>query len=81
MSFIVQHEKSKCIGCAACAAVAPNYWNMDSPDGKSNLINAKKAGEMEQIEIQKVDENKDAAEACPVNAIHIIKKESGEKII
>ena len=39
----VIHEREKCIGCGACAAVCPDFWEM-SDDGKSVLKGGKKAG-------------------------------------
>jgi len=38
----IQHDRPNCIGCAACAAVAPEFWSMNE-DGKSDLKNAKPA--------------------------------------
>lgn len=79
MPYKIQHDRPNCIGCGACAAINPEDWEMDA-DGKSNLIGAKKVGAMEEKEVENIGANKDAAEACPVNVIHII-NEKGEKII
>jgi len=77
----IYHDRPNCIGCAACAAVAPEFWSMNE-DGKSDLKNAKPAANGgTELEIQEKDFelNKSAAEACPVNVIHVFK--NGEKII
>ena len=81
--FQLFHDRPNCIGCAACAAVAPDFWSM-SEDGKSDIIGSKmKEDETEEMDIDEKDykENKEAADSCPVNVIHIINKETKEKII
>ncbi len=81
--YILQHDRPNCIGCAACEAVAPNFWEMNA-DGKSDIKNAKNLdnGWQERVIGEKnFQENKDAADSCPVNVIHIVKKETGERLI
>ena len=70
----VIHEREKCIGCGSCAAICPKYWEM-AEDGKVNLLKAEatsKKGNYE-LEIKKIECNQEAADACPVECIHIIK--------
>ena len=67
------HEKEKCIGCGSCTILCPKYWEI-AEDGKAHLINSKinsKTGN-EEIEIQKLECNQEAADACPVQIIRII---------
>lgn len=65
------HERQKCIGCGACAAVCPAFWEM-AEDGKANLKGAKKIqNENYQLEVEEVGCNKEAADSCPVQCIHI----------
>ena len=81
--YQVQHDRPDCIGCAACAAVAPDFWTMHE-DGKSDIVGCRKRDdEWEELDIEEKDYqvNKEAADSCPVNVIHIINKETGEKII
>jgi ferredoxin len=81
--YLLEHDRPNCIGCAACAAVAPDFWEM-SEDGKSDIIGCKKRDdEWEELEISEKNfsENKEAAESCPVNVIHLKDKKTGEKII
>ncbi len=82
-SYILQHDRNNCIGCGACGAVAPDFWEMKD-DGKVQLKNGKKAkGEFYEFEIAEKDlnANKEAADSCPVNVIHIVNKGTKEKII
>ncbi|MBR9681453.1 MAG: ferredoxin [Candidatus Altiarchaeota archaeon] len=54
----------ECIGCGACVALAPDLFEMDSSTMKS--IVKKQPSTPEEVALAK-----DAAEACPVNAIKI----------
>lgn len=59
-------EKEKCIGCGTCQAVCPEYWKMGS-DNKAEYLGP------EEILEQEMGCNKEAAEACPVQCIHVKK--------
>lgn len=81
--FLLEHDRPNCIGCGACAAVSPKFWEMND-DGKSDIRNAKtRADGWQELEIDEkdFDTNKQAAESCPVNVIHLKNKETNEKII
>lgn len=68
------HEREKCIGCGSCVALCPKYWEM-AEDGKAHLLNSiknPKTGSDER-EVERVECNQEAADACPVEIIHIIK--------
>ena len=81
--YKLMHDRPNCIGCAACAAVAPDFWTMHE-DGKSDIVGCKmRDDEWEELDIEEKDykENKEAADSCPVNVIHIVDKKTGEKII
>ena len=81
--YILQHDRPNCIGCAACEAVAPDFWEMNG-DGKSDIKNAKSLDngwQEREIDVNNLQENKDAADSCPVNVIHIVKRESGERLV
>ena len=60
----VIHEREKCIGCGACAAVCPAFWEMGD-DGKSILKGGKKTGSNFELTV------KDAENTCPVQCIHV----------
>ncbi len=77
--FKIQHERDICIGCGACVAVAPDFWVMNE-DGKSEIIEGKTIlSNTQEIEMDDLGSNKEAAEVCPVNCIHIY--EEGKKKI
>ena len=80
--YKIEHDRPNCIGCGACAAVAPKFWEM-AKDGKSSIISGKKVKDKEEKIINEKDlaPNKEAAESCPVNVIHLINLDTKEKII
>jgi len=82
--YKIEHDRQNCIGCSACAGIDENFWKMDEGDGKSNLVDSKKRDDgWEERDIEEADfpKNKEAADACPVNVIHIKNLENDEKII
>jgi len=82
--FRIEHDRPNCIGCAACVTLAPHFWEMNPDDGKSDIKNSKKdERDWEILDIEKEDfeSNKDAADACPVNVIHIVDKKDNKRII
>lgn len=82
----IEHDRPGCIACGACAAVSPESWTMSPDDGKSDLVGSQHITEgneivKEELELDDLKTNKEAADCCPVNVIHIIDKETGQKII
>lgn len=55
----IKLNTSKCIGCGACVAIAPNNFDFDD-EGLSKLIND-----------EVTEEAISACESCPVEAIEI----------
>ncbi|MBI3032751.1 ferredoxin [Candidatus Woesearchaeota archaeon] len=83
MKYKIEHNRPDCIGCAACAAVAPDHWEMNE-DGKSDIRGGKRlptGWEEKEIDESSFNDNKEAAESCPVNVIHLIRLDTKEKII
>jgi len=81
-TYILQHDRPNCIGCAACEAVAPEFWEMNQ-DGKSDIKRGKNLENgCQELEIDEKNyaENKEAADSCPVNVIHLVNKKTGERI-
>ncbi len=71
--YVIEYDREGCIGAAACAAVSKN-WVISPEDGKADY-NEVEFGEEE------LEENLEAARSCPVNVIHIKRKDNGDKII
>jgi ferredoxin len=65
-------EKEKCIGCGSCQALCAKYFKI-AEDGKSHIEGATINPETgnDELEIEKVECANSAAEACPVQCIHI----------
>lgn len=84
VKYKIVFERDVCIGAASCVAVAPTVWELDN-ENKAVLKDGNKTGDPNIFE-KEIDEkdlqlNLDAARACPVNAIHIVEKETGKKLI
>ncbi len=71
----IAHYRQNCIGCGACVACSPNNWKMSDEDGKADLIDSEKKKDIfiKEIDNISLEENKEAADACPVNIIKILK--------
>lgn len=70
---IISHQREKCIGCNYCVELAFNHWRMSKKDGKATLLSGvnKKGFYTSRVDNSEFDENKRAAEACPVNIIQV----------
>ena len=73
--YKIELDVEGCIGCGACSAVSDN-WEMIDIDGEE-----KAKCNNPDIEDDQLDENKEAADNCPVNVIHITNNETGERLI
>lgn len=80
--YRIEYEREGCIGAGVCAALSEKHWVM-ADDGKADLVGAKREGSLDvkEIDEEELESNKQAAEGCPANVIHIIDKETGKKII
>ncbi len=67
----IKLEREKCIGCGSCSALCPKYFEIVD-DGKSHIKDALKQ-DFEELEVEKIECAESAAEACPVQCIHIEK--------
>lgn len=70
---IITHQREKCIGCNYCVELAFDQWRMSKKDGKATLLGAldKKGFHTARVDDVKFEENKRAADACPVNIIKV----------
>ena len=80
--YKVTFDRENCIGAATCTAVSDNWKIVE--DGKADYAGAKKnsQGLYEKIIDEKsLDNELQAAQACPVNVIHIENLETKEKLV
>ena len=83
-SHKIRHNRPDCIGCNACANIAPNFWTMSPMDGKSDIVGSsicENGWEELDISEENFDLNMAAAESCPVNVIHLINIGTGKELI
>ena len=76
--FKVELVRKECTACESCVESCPDYFEM-ADDALVNLKGSTKAGDNEELEVDNLGCIKDAADACPVNIIHIY--EGANKII
>lgn len=80
--LLVDFDVPECIGCAACAAVLPEFWVMVQSGEKAHLIGSHEVEDHEHLEPKSEEDFKkieETAESCPVNCIHMLR--DGEKVI
>ena len=70
-------EIEECIGCGSCSALCEKFWKLDDSDMKAHIVGGKKDESGESLEVADSDLscNMEAAEACPVNCIHVFVKD------
>jgi len=68
----ITHFKDDCISCGACAAINPEFWEMDE-QGLADLKGSEKKEDHYELKIDEKDKesNQEAADVCPVNIIHV----------
>ena len=69
------HIKKDCISCGACAAICPEYWEMDD-EGLAHLKGSKKVNSDWELDISTEEarvKNQEAADVCPVQIIKLKK--------
>lgn len=75
----ILHYKKDCISCGACAAISPDFWEMDDDEeGKSTLKGSSNKEDHFELKIDSEEAralNQEAAEVCPVQIIHVKKDE------
>ncbi len=72
------HRKAECISCGACAAICPDFWEMDE-EGMAHLKGSQKKDEhWERVIATEEDraKNQEAADVCPVQIISLKKEEN-----
>ena len=69
MAFKISQKHEDCIGCGACAAIAPTDWKLNGD--KAELIGGKKEGKLFVKVSKDAGCSKDAENACPVKCIKV----------
>ncbi|MBI2564638.1 ferredoxin [Candidatus Woesearchaeota archaeon] len=81
--YRIIYDREGCIGAGACEVAAPKFWKIED-NGIATIIapNAIKTETEEELEIteEELQENLDAAQACPVQVIKIIDKKTGKQL-
>ncbi|MBU0760143.1 MAG: ferredoxin [Nanoarchaeota archaeon] len=72
MKYKIKYDKSKCIGAASCAKIAPDTWKLDD---QGIAVQLKK-----EFTDEELDKQTKAAKSCPAHAIEIY-DEAGKKIV
>ena len=78
--FRVEMDHTVFQGFGACVELCSKF-DLSDKDGKSHMEGAKKVSNGEAIELEELDCHREAAKACPFNAIHIKNLETNEKLI
>ncbi len=65
------HQRTKCIGCGACVANCPAFFEINKKDGLATLKKSKKVGDDFELKVDKTGCIKEAVDACPVQIIKI----------
>ena len=63
-------EREECISCESCVNACPDSFEMDD-DGWARMKDSMRVGSNDEQETEDLGCCKEAAEACPVNIIHI----------
>ena len=79
----VVHFKEQCISCGACAAISPEFWEMEE-GGLAHMKGSKQTPDHWELDLSTEEAraaNQEAADCCPVNIIHVkkIDKEDEKK--
>jgi len=69
MVKVIQNHND-CIGCGACTAVCPDFWEMND-EGKAYPTKAEKGKHEFEVEDADLECNQEAADVCPVDVIKI----------
>ena len=80
--YTISHFKEQCISCGACAAITPEFWEMDE-NGLAELKGSVQQGDHFELEINTEEAramNQEAADVCPVNIIHVKEKKDEKNV-
>lgn len=86
VKFRVEINKNTCQSFGACVELCPQFFKFSDIDNKSTIEGAKKLMQESKVVTETLELNelkciREAAEACPFKAIHIINLETKENLI
>jgi ferredoxin len=84
--FRVKVDKNICQGFGACVELCPGFFALSDADNKTTIKGGKEVMKKDEVvtetlELDDLECIREAAEACPFAAIHIVDLETGEKLI
>ena len=85
--FSVKIDKNACQGFGACVELCPKFFQISDIDGKSHFKEGEKQVVkeedelVEKMELEELGCVREAAEACPFHAVHIVNLETGEELV
>lgn len=74
MSTKVRIDRDNCIGCGACTALVPDFFELNVNDGKAQIVEKYRSENnpaLGDAPNNLLNDIKSAAEGCPVNAIRV----------
>ncbi|RLG90667.1 MAG: ferredoxin [Candidatus Hecatellales archaeon] len=74
MGAKVRIDRDTCIGCGACTALVPSFFEQNPDDGKAQVTEKYRSGgdpASGDVPDELLNDVKSAAEGCPVSAIKV----------
>ena len=83
MPYKIVFDRAACVGSAVCVALNPEEWQL-LEDGKSILLDSKQLDENtfeKDFDDKELNNQFAVAHGCPPNAIHIVDKTTGKRLV
>ncbi len=79
--YQIKFDRSACQSNFVCTAVDPDHF-AEAEDGLAELTGGETQEDVQTLDIEEsgLEKAKQAANGCPVLAIEVLEKESGEKL-
>ena len=74
----IYYDRNACVAAGNCASIDPDHFVLSKEDGKADLTNAKKEGELFILETEANDKIIAAAHSCPTSAIKVMDEKGKE---